>query len=146
MENKNIAIGVDIGGTSIKGAAITRDGKMLDVFSLPIRSVGEQDQTMKELVDLINQYLKDHNLNKDNVLGIGLGVPGAIDVDAGIILSSNNLKWSDLHIKDIISNGTGLPARIMNDANAATLGEARFGIGNKYKDRRINTIFIKYIR
>ena len=134
MENKSIAIGVDVGGTSIKGAAISRDGKVLDVFSLPIRKVGEQNQTMKELVDLINHYLVDHNLSKDNVLGIGLGVPGAIDVDKGIILSSNNLKWNDLHIKDIISQGTGLPAKIMNDANAATLGEARFGAGKNYKD------------
>ena len=86
--DKNIAIGIDIGGTSIKGAAITIDGKVLDVFSLPVDKSLNQEQTINALIEVINKYLKEHHYNKDNVLGIGLGVPGCIDTENGVVTYS----------------------------------------------------------
>ena len=61
MENKNIAIGVDIGGTSIKGAAITKEGKVLDVFTLDVHRGDSQEKTIREFIDLLKKYLTKHN-------------------------------------------------------------------------------------
>ena len=129
-----VAIGIDIGGTSIKGAAVTEEGKVLDVFTMPVEKGEQQEVTISKLIDITNKYLKEHNYDKTNVLGIGLGVPGAIDSKHGICSSSNNLKWEELPIQRLMEEGTGLKVRITNDANAAALGEAKFGSGKDYKD------------
>lgn len=129
-----LAIGVDIGGTSIKGAAVTEEGKVLDVFSLPVIKGDSQEKTTQNLIECLNKYIKEHGYTKDNVLGIGLGVPGVSDTKAGVVTYSNNLGWKELPIVKMIEEGTGFPVRITNDANAATLGEGRFGAGKKYKN------------
>ena len=129
-----IAIGIDIGGTSIKGAGITKEGKVLEVFSMPVIKGDSQDATINKLIDAINNYIKDQGFKKEEILGIGLGVPGVMDTKAGVITYSNNLQWYDLPIVDLIEKGTGLKVKITNDANAAALGEAKYGAGKKYKN------------
>ena len=131
---KKLAIGVDIGGTSIKGAAITSEGKVLDVFSMPVIKGDSQEKVVNDLIKVINDYLKEHQYDKDNILGIGLGIPGSIDTSIGVVTYSNNLCWNKLPIQEMVQKGTGLPVRIINDANAATYGEAKFGAGRKYKN------------
>ena len=129
-----IAIGIDIGGTSIKGAAVTSEGKVLEVFSMPVEKGEKQEDTINKLIKLIKEYLKEHNYNKDNVVGIGLGVPGTLNTSKGTVDYSNNLGWLHLPISQMISEATGLPVRITNDANAAALAEAKYGAGKKYKN------------
>ena len=129
-----IAIGIDIGGTSIKGAGITKEGKVLEVFSMPVIKGDSQDATINKLIDAINNYIKEQGFKKEEILGIGLGVPGVMDTKAGVITYSNNLQWYDLPIVDLIEKGTGLKVKITNDANAAALGEAKYGAGKKYKN------------
>lgn len=129
-----IAIGIDIGGTSIKGAAVTTDGKVLDVFSMPVEKGEQQEVTIQKLIDLTNTYIKTHGFKKEEILGIGIGVPGAIDSVRGVCCESNNLEWHDLPIKSLIEEGTGIPVKITNDANAAALGEAKFGAGKEFND------------
>lgn len=129
-----IAIGIDIGGTSIKGAGITKEGKVLKVFSMPVIKGDSQDATINKLIEAINNYIKEQGFKKEEILGIGLGVPGVMDTKAGVITYSNNLQWYDLPIVDLIEKGTGLKVKITNDANAAALGEAKYGAGKKYKN------------
>ncbi len=129
-----IAIGIDIGGTSIKGAAVTTNGEVLDVFSMPVEKGEKQEETINKLIELTNNYIITHKIEKDDILGIGLGVPGAIDSVHGICCASNNLGWVDLPIKRLMEEGTGLPVKITNDANAAALGEAKFGAGKHFND------------
>ena len=129
-----IAIGIDIGGTSIKGAGITKEGKVLKVFSMPVVKGDSQDATINKLIEAINNYIKEQGFKKEEILGIGLGVPGVMDTKAGVITYSNNLQWYDLPIVDLIEKGTGLKVKITNDANAAALGEAKYGAGKKYKN------------
>lgn len=129
-----IAIGIDIGGTSIKGAGITKEGKVLEVFSMPVIKGDSQDATINKLIEAINNYIKEQGFKKEEILGIGLGVPGVMDTKAGVITYSNNLQWYDLPIVDLIEKGTGLKVKITNDANAAALGEAKYGAGKKYKN------------
>lgn len=137
---KNIAIGIDIGGTSIKGASINKKGEVLKTFSMPINHKRSQEETIFNLNQILLKFLKDNDYKKDNVLGIGIGIPGVVDVKTGIVSYSNNLCWKNLHIQKMIEEATDLPVRITNDANAATLGEAKFGVGKKYKNLLMLTL------
>ena len=123
-----LAIGIDIGGTSIKGAAVYDDGKMLDVFSMPVIKGELGETTINKLIDLVEQYIKDQKI-ADQIIGIGIGIPGLLDVNKGTVVMSNNLKWEDLPIVDMFKKRLPYPVRISNDANAATLGEALYGAG-----------------
>lgn len=129
-----IAIGVDIGGTSIKGAAVTTDGKVLETFSMPVVKGENQDTTVNKLIDLLEEYLKVHKYDKSNCLGIGFGIPGCIDSKNGVVSYSNNLRWKELHFVEKIKERIDMPVRITNDANAAAFGESKFGAGRKYKN------------
>jgi len=126
-------LGVDIGGTSIKGGMVTKDGKLFDTFKMPVIKNEEPEKNIKKLVTLIEKFIKDYNYKKEEIVGVGVGVPGIIDSTHGIVTYSGNLKWFDLPLKKILEDSLGLPVKITNDANAAALAEAKFGLGNKYK-------------
>lgn len=127
-----IAIGVDVGGTSIKGAAIDDTGKVYEIFSMPMDNKIHGKTVMNSLSKMINEYIKKHDLT-GKIAGIGVGVPGVIDTDNGIVSYSANLPlWENLPMKKLLEESTGLPVRITNDANAAAYGEAKLGAGKDY--------------
>ena len=123
-----IALGIDIGGTSIKGAAVYDDGKMLDVFSLPVIKGDSGETTINKLIDVVEKYIKDQGIAKD-IVGIGIGIPGLLDINKGIVVKSNNLNWEDLPIVEMFKARLPYPVRIANDANVAAYGEAIYGAG-----------------
>ena len=127
-----IAIGVDIGGTSIKGASITDKGEILDRFSLKMDKLATPETSFGLMCDEIEKFLKDKSY-KDEIIGIGLGVPGILDKEKGIVKSSPNMpKWINFKISDFVQKRLHTPVKIVNDASSAALGEARFGSGKDY--------------
>ena len=134
-----IAIGIDIGGTSIKGAAIDSTGKVYDVFSMPVIKGEKGEETIGKLSALVNEYIASHHFD-EKIEGIGLGVPGIIDSVNGVVSFSSNLKWENLPIRQLMEDATGLKVKITNDANAAALGEARFGAGKNYSSSIMITL------
>lgn len=135
--NKSIdnlmAIGIDIGGTSIKGASVNVQGKILDSFRMDVIKDEPQDVTVKKVIDMVNNFIKEKGYKKEEIIGVGCGVPGVIDSTNGMVTFSGNLKWENLPLMKTLEDGIGLPVKITNDANAAALAEAKFGSGNKYK-------------
>ena len=123
-----IAIGIDIGGTSIKGAAVYDDGRMLDVFALPVIKGESGEVTVNKLIDVVENYIKEKDIAKE-IVGIGMGIPGLLDIEKGIVTYSPNLKWDNLPIADLFKARLPYPVRIANDANVAAFGEAKFGAG-----------------
>ena len=65
---KNIAIGIDIGGTSIKGAAITSEGKVMDVFTLDVKKEYTQDVVVNLLIQAVNEYIENHHFKKEELV------------------------------------------------------------------------------
>ena len=128
-----IVIGVDVGGTSIKGAAIKDNGTILDVFAYPMDKSASPEETFGFLADSINNFMKEHHYEEE-MSGVGLGIPGLIDKEKGTVASSPNMpKWLNFNIVKFLEERIHLPIRIVNDASAAALGEARFGSGKDYK-------------
>lgn len=127
-----VVIGIDIGGTSIKGAFINEKGKILSRFSLKVNNKEAPEKEVKKLCDIINEETKK---NEYDVKGIGLGMPGIMNFDEGVVITSPNLPtWNGFNLKNFMKKETGLPVEINNDANVAALGEATFGSGKKYHD------------
>ena len=135
-----IAIGVDIGGTSIKGAAVTDKGEVLETFSMPVEKGEDQKITVNKLIDLLDIYLREHKYTKENCLGIGFGIPGSIDSINGNVDYSNNLRWLHVPFVQMVKSRIDMPIRITNDANAAAYGESKFGAGRKYKNMLMVTL------
>lgn len=127
-----IAIGVDVGGTSIKGATIRDNGEILDRFSMRMDKSASPEVTLGELCRLINETLNSHTYN-DKVVGIGIGVPGMFNKETGEIVSCPNLPtWAGFNVKTFIEDKCHLYVKMVNDADAAALAEAKFGVGKEF--------------
>ena len=127
-----VAIGIDIGGTSIKGAAVDSNGRVYEKFNMPFIKDEDGEVTIRKLAELVKEYISAHKLEK-KIAGIGIGSPGTLDVEKGIVNYANNLGWNELHVADIMGEILPYPIQLTNDANAACLGEAKFGAGKKYE-------------
>ena len=127
-----IAIGIDIGGTSIKGAAVDSNGRVYETFSMPFVKGEPGEITVKKLASIVKEYIASFDLEK-KIEGIGIGCPGTLDIKNGVVNYSNNLGWDNLPIVDIMHEQLPYPIRLTNDANAASLGEAKFGAGKSYE-------------
>ena len=126
------AIGVDIGGMSMKIGLVNEKGKVLDTEIVPTNPLDNYKVTINDLCAGINRLVERNKLYHDDVNGIGIGVPGAINQRTKCVDSSANLHWENVPLVQLVEEGCKIPVKMTNDANAATLGEARFGFKGKY--------------
>jgi glucokinase len=119
-------IGVDIGGTSIVAARFS-ESELLERTEVPTGADRPAEEIMESLAEAIDQVLTDE------VLGIGIGMPGFMNVETGEILQINNIpSFNGFAIKPKVEKRFNLPAFQNNDANCFALGEAYYGAGKKY--------------
>ncbi len=131
------SIGVDLGGTNLRAAAIDRSGKMLRKVSGSTNLSAGRDAVVSDIVAAISS-LRD---GADRLVGVGVGVPGFIIMETGIITDSPNLPFFvDFPIRDEISKHLGLPVILENDANAAAMGEKWIGAGRDVDDLVLLTL------
>ncbi len=123
-------IGIDIGGTNLVTGAVAEDGsRVAGAHSQPTQVERGPDAIIAHLVAMVAETRR--RLERDDpgaeVLGVGVGVPGPLDIRRGIVLLTPNLGWTDLPLQDRLAEGLRLPTVIDNDANAAVLGECWVG-------------------
>ena len=126
-EKKKYYVGIDLGGTFIKGGIVNELGDIVYSDKVPTEADQGGDRVAMNIAMLTETLIKQMKISKKDVVGIGMGVPGMIDSKAGNVIFSGNLKWKDFPIAQKISALTGLNVKIANDANVAALGEAKFG-------------------
>ena len=127
MENKKFYVGIDLGGTFIKGGIVDGNGNVLVSDKTPTESEKGADGVAQNIANLALALMEKCNLTTADVVGIGMGVPGMIDSKAGNVIYSNNLNWTDFRIGEKVQTLTGMNVKIANDANVAALGEVKFG-------------------
>lgn len=128
---KDKLIGVDLGGTTIKFAILTADGDIQQKWSIRTNILEEGAHIVPDIVESINHHLDLYQLDRDRIIGIGMGTPGTVDIENGTVQGAFNLNWKDLQtVRKDIETATGLPLTLDNDANAAALGEQWRGAGN----------------
>ena len=121
--------GVDLGGTTVKLAFFDREGTILSKWEIPTVTADSGKQILPDIAAAVEGYLKENGISKEQVIGIGIGVPGPVS-DKGVVNRCINLGWGVFNIHEELSALTGLPVKAGNDANVAALGEAWKGGGN----------------
>ena len=133
------SIGVDLGGTNLRVAAIDSNGKILRRETATVSFDGGPRRVVNRIVATIERTREnsaDHEL-----CGVGIGVPGFIDMNAGLIVGSANLPgFQGFPVRDEIQQQLGTPIALENDANAAALGEMWMGAGRNVRDLILLTL------
>ena len=130
-------IGIDIGGTTVK-AGLVSEGRIISWKSVVTDVDAGADKVIADIAGLVNS-LKDDAGDKV-ITGVGIGCPGAVNSCSGIVDHAYNLKWEYVPLGEKMQRLTGYPTRVCNDANAAALGEAKYGAGKTYKSSVFITI------
>jgi glucokinase len=136
---KEYSIGVDIGGTNLRAAAVDRDGNVLDKNSTTTNFMEGREVVLRDITDNIATLRR--RLGEDALVGVGIGIPGFIDMAKGVIVGSHNLLgFDDFPVRDELSKRVGRPVILENDANAAALGEKWLGAGRDVNDLVLLTL------
>ena len=125
--SKKYYVGIDLGGTFIKGGIVTEKGEIICSNKIKTEVEKGNDKIVENINTLINMLLEEANINNKNVIGVGIGVPGTIDSEKGIVVCAHNLKFYNFEIVNKLKTLSKMEVKIENDANLALLGEAMFG-------------------
>ncbi|MBE7083777.1 MAG: ROK family protein [Clostridiales bacterium] len=125
-------IGVDIGGMSVKVGLVDDNGKIIS--QLRVKTEKTAEEVIVKMVDQINELLKNNSVKLGELRGIGIGCPGAVSSDKGIVEFLPNLGWESVPLVEKLKNYFNTEIKISNDANVAALGEVIYGAAKNYND------------
>lgn len=132
--------GVDIGGTTVKIGLFSTKGELLDKWEIVTRKDEGGSLILSDVAKAVEDKLIELKVSKDDVSGIGLGVPGPITED-GRVLKCVNLGWGIFNVAEEVTKLTGIEnVKVGNDANVAALGEMWKGGGRGYKNMVMVTL------
>ena len=123
--------GVDIGGTTVKIAWFEESGKKLCSWEIPTVRENNGKQILPDIASALEKFLTEQGVDRKDVIGIGVGVPGPVD-SKGVVKVCVNLGWGEMDIANQLSELTGLPVKAGNDANVAAMGEYWQGSAREY--------------
>ena len=133
------AIGVDLGGTNLRIAAVDEHGTLLEKTTTGTQVARGRDFVINEMCEAIRAAVT--KLPTSTLVGIGIGVPGIIDMETGMLRESPNLPgWHDYPVRDEIERRLGTKVILENDANSAALGEKWLGAARDYDDMLMLTL------
>ncbi|MDR0963828.1 MAG: ROK family glucokinase [Clostridium sp.] len=116
------AFGVDIGGTTNKIGLFTQEGSLIYKWEIPTRREHKGINILPDLAKSIQQVIEQRGLTTDQIIGVGLGIPGSVDT-FGTVYQAPNLDWDEFHVPSVMESLIHLPVKVLNDANAAAFGE-----------------------
>ena len=119
---KKYAFGADIGGTTCKIGFFETEGKLLDRWEISTNTENGGASILDDVAGAIDKKLAQESVSKDDVQGVGVGVPGPVD-GRGVVNKCVNLGWGVFNVEEELHAKTGLLVKAGNDANVAALGE-----------------------
>lgn len=126
--------GVDLGGTTVKMGLFDTEGNVITKWEIPTVKDHGGKHILPDIAESIKKNMTENNLSKDDVIGVGIGVPGPVDKD-GVIYKAANLGWGVFSVRNTLSDLLdGIKVEAGNDANVAALGEMWKGGGKGHKN------------
>lgn len=132
--SKQYVFGVDVGGTTVKLGFFDTDGELINKWEIPTRVENNGENILPDIAESIKKEIVAQNINSDDVVGVGIGVPGPVD-DEGVVHKAVNLGWGQFSLVETMQ--PLLPGMLIkggNDANVAALGEMWKGGGQGHKN------------
>ena len=130
-------LGIDLGGTTVKLGIFTTDGVLVDKWEIPTHAENAGSRILSDIAKSIESKTVELNIDSSQLIGAGLGVPGAVEDDS-IVAPCVNLNGWGGNVAGMLSNLCGIPVKAVNDANAAALGEMWQGSGKGFQ----NVVFV----
>lgn len=138
---KDLVVGVDLGGTNLKAALVSRERKLLAKLSRPTRAEGGPEAVMEAMAEAVDALLAEHGAGRDSVIAAGFGAPGPMDWQSGVVYSPPNLPgWKDVPLAEEMRSRLGIPCFVDNDANVACYGEYWMGAGQGTENMAVLTL------
>ncbi|MGG1515909.1 ROK family protein [Paenibacillus oryzisoli] len=118
------ALGIDVGGTKIRGGLVDQDGSVSNVKEFPTEAARGGSHVVSQIITLIHQF------NTKEVMGIGIGAAGQVGLGGEILSSTETFPgWAGTDLEQALHKATGLPVRVVNDVQAMAIGELHYGFG-----------------
>jgi len=131
-------VGIDLGGTNLKLGLVSADGRILDRLTTPTEADQGPDHVLERMAQAVPDLAAQAGIDLGEVAAVGVGAPGPVQWDAGVVLFAPNLTgWENVAVRDTLAETLGMPVGLENDANAAAYGEFRCGAG-----RDVGTLFL----
>ncbi|WP_106496296.1 ROK family glucokinase [Lentibacillus sp. Marseille-P4043] len=130
---EDLIIGLDIGGTSTKAGLLNVSGEVIHKWEIPTDKKDHGSRIVEYIWESITEALKELQI-ENQILGIGVGAPGFVDKETGMVYEAVNIGWKNFDLGNRLKNLSNLPVFIENDANLAALGENKKGSGSNAKD------------
>src|SRR5919201_1805127 len=137
----SFAVAVDLGGTNLRVAVVDSKGNLLEKLTTGTQVARGRDRVITEMCNDIRQLAAKYSSNGLQLAGIGIGVPGIIDMHTGFLRESPNLPgWAEYPVRDEIERRLGTRVILENDANAAAMGEKWLGAGRDVENMAMLTL------
>ncbi|MGH7457500.1 MAG: ROK family protein [Longimicrobiaceae bacterium] len=136
VDDKKWIVGVDLGGTNtVVGVLPVRGGEVHALRKLPTEPERGADAVVDRMVEMVEEaisgVLAEFGGDRGDLAGVGIGSPGPLDRETGVVVATPNLGWRNFPLRDLVSERVRLPATLDNDANCATFGEWWLGAGRE---------------
>lgn len=127
-------VGVDLGGTKISTALANLEGKVSNINVIPTNAHEGEEKVLQRIIENIEFVIKDSGIDLSEVKAIGIGSPGPLDAEKGIIISTPNLPFKNFNLVKPLKEKFNVPVYLDNDANVAAIGEFMLGAGKGTKN------------
>jgi glucokinase len=132
---KRLIIAIDLGGTNLKIALLDSKYKIKEKRVISTKGFFRKESLIFTIINGIAKVIRENKLKKQEILGIGLGLPGPIDVEKGIVHFFPNIPgWKEVNLKKILEKKLKLPVFMDNDANLMALAESKVGAAKGFKN------------
>ncbi len=128
------AFGVDIGGTTVKLGLFDKDGCVLDKWEIPTVKDNDGAAILPDVAESIQAKMQEKVIPLEDVAGVGVGAPGAVDDEGVLVNGAVNLGWGVFNLSKVLNGYLNLPVKAANDANVAAFGEMWQGGGKGYQN------------
>lgn len=127
-KNRRYVLGVDVGATVVKAGLVHKSGKIISKTSFPAKDFITKKAFINRIIKQISQLIKNANISNKDLAGIGIGLPGRVDYNRGIVHDLTNIKgWREVPLKKILNKFFKIPIYIDNDANVFAQGQLKWG-------------------
>ncbi len=127
------AIGIDLGGTNIKGGLVRRDGSVVLKKSVKTEADRGVDHVVGRIAEMVNRLIDESATDRNAVASVCVGSPGPLNSKTGVIYDAPNLHWKDVPLSERLETLVKMPVFVENDANAAAFGEAWAGAARNFE-------------
>ena len=128
------AVGIDLGGTNMQIGVVTQDFKLIGQSKRKTKAADGAAAVIDRIVEGVGEAATLAKISIKDLCAVGIGAPGAVDPETGIVLEAVNLRWKNYALADVLSKRLGVPVFLDNDVNVAVWGEHKIGAGKESRN------------